>query len=142
MRKYKLTNTVKLYHISIDPHTEDEIFTPRIPDNFASGEDVTTPRVCVSTSIRGCMRAIEMDGTFDCAWIYVPVEFGGNKIADNIYKPTVDEVPDVVETREKWITCPVKMKCVGFVESLGTRYDHYGRKRDKVIINFGDKYKF
>ena len=137
MRKYKLTNTVKLYHVSIDPHCPDEVFMPRIPDNAACYEDVEVPRVCVSTSIRGCLRAIEMDGTYDCAWIYVPVEFDGNRIADNIYKPTVDEVPDVVETREKWITCPVKMKCIGIVETRGTHYDCNGRKRDRVIIDFG-----
>lgn len=134
MRKYKLSNTANLYHLSIDRH-DDAIFEPRIPDNRAGFEDNTIPRICVSTSIRGCLKALCMDGTHCSAYIYTPIEYNRNKIADNLYKPTIYEVPDVIETREKWITCPVKMHCIGVVTVEPYRYG-WGHQKDKVTIHW------
>lgn len=132
MRKYKLTDTVKLYHLSFD-RLGDEVFYPRVPNERAQFEDGTIPRICVSTSIRGCLKGLGIDGTHHHVFLYTPVEYKGKKIKDHIFKPTVDEVPDVVETREKWITCPVKMKYLGIVDVIPHR-SCWGRDRDKVII--------
>ena len=134
MRRYKLTNTVKLYHLSVD-RFRDKVFSPRIPKNRVQFENGSIPRICVSTSVRGCLKGLGIDGMTVQAFLYTPVEYNGNKI----YKPTVDEVPDVVETREKWITCPVKMKYLGVVEVISHR-DSWGRNRDKVIV-YHDKKK-
>jgi hypothetical protein len=114
MRKYKLSNTVRLFHICKEFNPKGIKRYPRVPENIIIGmEDDKTKRVCVSTSIFGCINSIGYkDG--DAFWVYEPVDY--EKIADHIYQPTVKEVPDVTETREKWITCPVKMKCVGYAE--------------------------
>ena len=137
MRRYKLTNTVKLYHLSVD-RFRDKVFSPRIPKNRVQFENGSIPRICVSTSVRGCLKGLGIDGMTVQAFLYTPVEYNGNKIEDYIYKPTVDEVPDVVETREKWITCPVKMKYLGVVEVISHR-DSWGRNRDKVIVYHNKK---
>ena len=136
MRKYKLSQTANLYHLSIDRH-HDTVFEPRIPDDRAEFEDNTVPRICVSTSIRGCLKAIGMDGMYGNAFIYIPIQYGKNKIADNLYKPTIDEVPDVLETREKWITCPVKMHCVGMV-TIEPHHGCWSRQKDKVTIRWDE----
>ncbi len=132
MRRYKLTDTVKLYHLSVD-RLGDEVFYPRVPNDRLEFEDDTIPRICVSTSVRGCIKGLGMDETHHHVFLYTPVEYKGKKIKDHIFKPTVDEVPDVVKTREKWITCPVKMKYLGVVDVI-PHIDHWGRVRDKVII--------
>ena len=102
MRKYNLTDTIKLYHISVN-RLGDEVFYPRVPNERAQFEDDTIPRICVSTSVRGCIKGLGIDGTHHHVFLYTPVEYKGKKIKGHIFKPTVDEVPDVVETREKWI---------------------------------------
>lgn len=114
MRKYKLSDTVKLYHVSWYPHN-GEVFKPRVPQNIAGEEDNKTKRVCVSTSVVGALRAIMCDDVTGFYYLHQPVDVGRKKICDHIYKPTVDDVPDVIETREKWILCPVKMIDIGYV---------------------------
>ena len=44
-------------HISVDAHQDIEEFIPRVPLHRAGGEDETRKRVCVSTSIEGCVKA-------------------------------------------------------------------------------------
>ncbi|MBR4589189.1 MAG: hypothetical protein IKO36_00880 [Bacteroidaceae bacterium] len=113
MKKYKLSKTAKLYHISINKQ-DNKIFVPRVPSNRMHLENDTIPRVCVSTSIRGCIKSIGLDCTHCKVFIYTPVSCNGKNISDYIYKPTIKEVGDVIGTREKWITCPVRMKCIGY----------------------------
>lgn len=46
-----------IYHLSKNPNLH--ILTPRIPEKAIEGiEDTTTPRVCFSTSINGCLNAL------------------------------------------------------------------------------------
>lgn len=134
MRKYRLKETTNLYHVSVDRHYGD-IFIPRVPENRAIGEDETTPRICVSTSIQGGIRGACLDA-YDCfVFIYKPVECGEGLISDNIFVPDADEVPDVYQTKEKWITCPVKMICVGYAE-LRPYIDRFGVDRSKLKITW------
>ena len=114
MRKYRLTDTVNLYHVSYYPH-DGEVFKPRVPQNIAGEEDNKVKRVCVSTSVVGALRAICCEDVTGFYYLHKPVSVGKKKIEDHIYKPTVDDVPDVIETREKWILCPVKMVDIGYV---------------------------
>ena len=107
MRKYNISDTVKLYHVSQESHDGD-IFRPRVPENRLEYEDEKVRRVCVSTSVIGALRGIACDDVDGDYKIYMPVGIGW-EISDFIYKPTVNELPDVIETREKWILCPVKM---------------------------------
>lgn len=53
-----------IYHLSKDPNIR--IMTPRIPHFTATGfEDENTPRICFSTSINGCLNALEVTLPFN-----------------------------------------------------------------------------
>lgn len=53
---------MKLYHVSLD-WTKDNVFEPRIPTNRMDEEDSVTPRICLSTSVAGCLSAIPGGGS-------------------------------------------------------------------------------
>ena len=114
MRKYELSNTANLYHVSKVQH-DGEIFKPRVPKFKLYAEDNKIKRICVSTSVVGALRAITCEDVPGVYRIHKPVNVGKKKISDYLYKPTKDEVPDVIETREKWILCPVRMVDIGYV---------------------------
>lgn len=121
MKLYKPDSNPPLYHIS-DLNCDGETFIPRIPeDAYIGEEDTKHKRICVSTSIIGCIRAID-----PCMWYpsnkwYVHIPVGLNKLYENnrVFKPSENDVPDVKITREKWITKRVKMKCIGVVTAYG-----------------------
>lgn len=52
---------MKLYHISLD-WNKDDYFEPRIPSFRMGGEDGTVPRICLSTTVEGCLTAIPGGG--------------------------------------------------------------------------------
>ena len=104
-----------LYFLS-ETNMDQKILEPRIPDNFltANGyEDSTTPRVCFCTSIDNCLTAMSMRLTDKEFYIHHPVG------KHNIYSPSLEEVPNVKITDEKWIKEPVKLICVGKVRVTG-----------------------
>ena len=105
---------MKYYHISSD-YQGDKKFKPRIPDCRMDAEDGKTKRVCFSTSIMGCLCAISAKSYTSnldrCFYVHIPVGYRGK-----IHKPTKKEVPDVIETREKWFLNTVKLKCIGRIK--------------------------
>jgi len=115
MRKYTLNETTKLYHLSME-RMDGRVLYPRVPESRADDEDDVTKRVCFSTSIRGCVKAICADDIACSAYIYEPADI--SKIKDSIVVPSTDEVNDVKETREKWVTCPVEVKLIGVVRII------------------------
>lgn len=51
---------IKLYHISYDlTEPLEKEFVPRIPNNAATGEDESIPRICFCDSIERCLNAAE-----------------------------------------------------------------------------------
>lgn len=102
------------YHISAY-NQNNKIFKPRIPDLKLDLEDDSTKRVCFSTSIKGCLYAINVDEYLCCEdgiyYVHVPRKYKGK-----IHKPTVKEVPDVKLTREKWFLNNVRLKCLGKIK--------------------------
>lgn len=102
------------YHVSSYNH-DGETFKPRVPDNTMYGENVTKRRVCFSTSITGCLNAINVAEYLpycdDMYYVHVPLGYHGR-----IVKPTKNDVPDVKYTREKWFVNKVKMKCIGKIK--------------------------
>lgn len=115
MRKYTLNETTKLYHLSME-RMDGRVLYPRVPESRADNEDSVTKRVCFSTSIRGCVKAICAESIVCSAYIYEPADI--DKIKDNIVVPSTNEVSDVKDTREKWVTCPVELKLVGVVRII------------------------
>ena len=95
-----------LFHLSPTPNLT--ILNPRVPETAIGGyEDTKQKRVCFSTSIKRCLTALsDCDGQY---YVYVPVN------QHKAYSPTPTEVVDVSETNEKWITRPVKVKCIGAI---------------------------
>ena len=95
-----------LFHLSPIPNLT--VLTPRIPEAAVWGyEDKKQKRVCFSTSIKRCLIALsDCNGQY---YVYVPVN------QHKAYSPTPTEVVDVSETNEKWITRPVKVKCIGAI---------------------------
>ena len=95
-----------LFHLSPTPNLT--ILNPRIPETAIGGyEDTKQKRVCFSTSIKRCLTALsDCNGQY---YVYIPVN------QHKAYSPTPTEVVDVSETNEKWITRPVKVKCIGAI---------------------------
>lgn len=103
-----------LYHLSLEPAQLD--LYPRIPSNRKKGEDGKTPRICVSSSIEGCLSAVPWGGVNlaeifnedESALIRV-YEFDVSEVGlDNIIPPDylfqTDKVRDAYENGEHWIT--------------------------------------
>ena len=95
-----------LFHLSPIPNLT--ILNPRVPETAIGGyEDTKQKRVCFSTSIKRCLTALsDCNGQY---YVYIPVN------QHKAYSPTPTEVVDVSETNEKWITRPVKVKCIGAI---------------------------
>ena len=110
-------NDKKLYTIS-ENNLDGKTLTPRIPENFLTKngyEDNKTKRVCFSTSISKCLTALSQNCTNKEFFVHVP---DPSKEYD-IYKPTKDEVPDVIITDEHWILNPVNLICIGKIICTG-----------------------
>ena len=103
-------NRRKLYHnlFHLSPTPNLTILNPRVPETAISDyEDTKQKRVCFSTSIKRCLTALsDCNGQY---YVYIPVN------QHKAYSPTPTEVVDVSETNEKWITRPVKVKCIGAI---------------------------
>ena len=95
-----------LFHLSPIPNLT--ILNPRVPETaIGDYEDTKQKRVCFSTSIKRCLTALsDCNGQY---YVYVPIN------QHKAYSPTPTEVVDVSETNEKWITRPVKVKCIGAI---------------------------
>ena len=103
-------NRRKLYHnlFHLSPTPNLTILNPKVPETAIGGyEDTKQKRVCFSTSIKRCLTALsDCNGQY---YVYIPVN------QHKAYSPTPTEVVDVSETNEKWITRPVKVKCIGAI---------------------------
>ena len=105
-----IKNRVKFYknlfHLSHTPNLT--ILNPRVPETaIGCYEDIKQKRVCFSTSIKKCLTALcDCNGVY---YVYVPVN------QHKAYSPSPEEVIDVSQTNEKWITRPVKVKCIGTI---------------------------
>ena len=124
-------NSKKLFfHISLDKDLNGRTFKPRIPsyltkksNNDSNGykEDKTTPRVCFSPSIEGCLRAIlsaekNLDIVGERIYVYIPDKpISEYKVKTN--KEIIKEklVFDAKMTKEMWILEPVKLKLYGVI---------------------------
>ena len=111
--KQKKTEAEKLYFLSEHDDWDESIIRPRIPNNFLTQrgyEDATIPRVCFSTFIDGCLRALSQNLKGKVFYVYQPVG------KYEVIKPTLEQVPDRAVTRERWITKPVELHCIGKIQ--------------------------
>lgn len=99
---------MRLYHLSEDKNLTE--LTPRVPRFAVEGhEDVSTPRVCFAKTISGCLSALQDSPRR--YYVYVPegdVDF---------LVPTTKQVRDSIATGEVWVLRPVKVNCIGIIQS-------------------------
>ena len=112
-----------LYHLSSDANLK--LLTPKIPNGAVPEyEEMTTPRVCFSDTIEGCLSAVQIgDGQL---YVYTPVDED-----IDYYIPSNSEVYDAFLTGEVWILKEVEVKCLGKIDVK----DPYITKNTTNIIN-------
>lgn len=90
------------------------------------GEDWRSKRVCLSSSIDGALAALctSMTNPFgEKFYVHVPDNLEELFSHDNIYKPSLKQVPDSDETGEHWAKATCKMKCIGKIEVMSIKHD-------------------
>ena len=118
-----------VFHVTPDKHVDGQIWKPRVPDYLdpynpedTGFEDNTTPRICFSSSIEGCLNGITVNlprhnpDQFDKLYVYIP-EKPWKEYKHKTNKELVKEklVYDANVTREVWIMEPVRMKLYGVI---------------------------
>lgn len=112
---------VKLFFVSSEDDLHTKEVTPRIPKNYMTDngyEDDKTPRISFSTSIDGCLMGLGKNISNQIFYVYQPS--GEYKIIT----PTVEQVPDVKITKERWICEPVQLIRVGKIRAIDENGPH------------------
>lgn len=121
---------LNLFFISSEEDLHETEMTPRIPKNYMTEngyEDNKTPRISFSTSIDGCLMGLGKNVSNQVFYVYQPV--GKYKVIT----PTIDQVPDVKITKERWICEPVKLVRVGKIRAI----DENGPHDDGIPYTYG-----
>lgn len=111
---------MKLYRVSFDlSQPLERTFIPLIPDSAGYMEDKTIKRVCLSSSIEGCLQAIprnKIDISVGTEIIVYEAEIDENDY-DLVYPDEIrDYVPDALENDEFWYTKDLYM--TGYVAKI------------------------
>ena len=94
-----------VYHASREI-LKDVTLLPRVPNSAMNIEDKTVKRVCFSSSVNGCLTAIDGLEFNEKLYVYETII--------KAYTPTHKQVPDAFLTGEVWSLDPVsKLKLVG-----------------------------
>lgn len=145
MKNQQEKEKVQLFHVSrySEGQAAIEEFVPRIPKNRMQGEDDSTPRICVSDNLLGCLRAMsnpayEMyeyaESEYHCPYqemSYLDVLLEKNQSGQmyRIYHFDMEKsevvtpeelhkngwVPDALKTNEHWITSNRKPDRVSYI---------------------------
>lgn len=91
-----------IYYFTSKEDFDNQILYPKIPKNRMPGEDETTPRICVSKSINGCLSGVQNYEKNDIVNIY-------KCESDNVMQPSLEQLPDSLFSGEEWILEPVLM---------------------------------
>ena len=121
---------LNLFFISSEGDLHETEMTPRIPNNYMTEngyEDNKTPRISFSTSIDGCLMGLGKNVSNQMFYVYQPA--GKYKVIT----PTIDQVPDVKITKERWICEPVKLVRVGKIRAI----DENGPHDDGIPYTYG-----
>jgi ribosomal protein S18 acetylase RimI-like enzyme len=127
-------NLKNIYFLSTRSDFDGKTLSPRVPDNYFTKngyEDNTTKRICFCPTIDQCLTALSKNCTGMEAYVYQPDDISKY----DLYRPTVNEVPDIKITGEVWITEPVKVKCVGKIHCTGDAGE------DGIEYTYGDNKK-
>lgn len=136
---------IKLYHISYDlTEPLEKEFVPKIPNNAATGEDESIPRICFCDSIERCLNAAEDNfGDYEVAdkatiivWENEFSLFDEKLLSwQHLYENNL--VPDAALTHEYWYLD--KLQIAGNYYEIRNINDAIANKRLVYIIK--PKYK-
>ncbi len=97
---------MKLYRVSFDTSASlNRTFVPMIPESAGLEEDKTIKRVCLSSSIEGCLQAIPRGGKDISVGVELIIyEAEISTLDENLIFPEEvrDYVPDALENEEYW----------------------------------------
>ena len=97
-----------LYNITFDVEDTRTVLEPSIPESAADDEDKTIPRVCLSSSVESCVRAVATNKRSLYRGSTLIVRSVNTSTLDKCYLWTPDRlfidnrVPDALETQEYW----------------------------------------
>ena len=112
--------THKLTAFIVSAENLPDVICPRIPNNYLTKtgyEDNVTERICMSTTIEGCLSALSAN--------IQGMQFNVYTSQINAYKPTIEEVPDCKITNEVWSLEPVELTYVCRIEVLSAYNKQY-----------------
>lgn len=96
---------MKLYNVTFRGDFET-LLIPRVPYSAGDGEDKETARICLSSSIRGCIQAIGPADRFIAKDASFIVREANVIDFENVINPVQlflsEKVPDALETQEYW----------------------------------------
>jgi len=121
---------MQYFFISRKNH-DNKTLNPRIPKNRLPSENDKTPRICVSTSIAGCLAAVH--GLKEGNTVYIHT---CTCEPNQIIQPTKDQVSDVFFTGEIWITEPVEMNLIGKIKITQVDYFEYDLEKGICMTNY------
>jgi hypothetical protein len=112
-----------------------ETISPRVPKSAMNSENKDVPRVCMSSSIDGCLTAIGGFEVGDIIYIH-STEFNKN----NLRFPSHNEVIDAPITGEVWCIGDVSLKLFSKLEITKVyRRDHNTMNNDIYDYTFLSK---
>lgn len=120
---------MKLYHLSRNPILDRILLLPRVPINNQTKygyENNTIKRISFSTSIDGALASIGCNHENIKMYVYSPINIDKTKIII----PTIEQVPDVINTNEVWYTDTVNIKKIAviYVTNIRNRLPYKNNK--------------
>lgn len=116
---------------------DGEVIVPRIPHNYFTEnyyEDTITPRVCLSSTIEGALKAISSKRKIGTEfYVHTPMH------ECTVYHPTEQQVPDCKLTGEVWSKEPVRLVTIGKIrvtESTVTESFTYGKGLTGILNGY------
>ena len=116
---------------------DGEVIVPRIPHNYFTEnyyEDTITPRVCLSSTIEGALKAISSKRKIGTEfYVHTPMH------ECTVYHPTEQQVPGCKLTGEVWSKEPVRLTTIGKIrvtESTVTESFTYGKGLTGILNGY------
>lgn len=106
-------NTIHLYHLSDNFMGSSIELIPRIPESASLAEDNYTPRICCSITIPGCFLSKEVSYSLKSNNDYLEFYlYSADVPVENIYQPSIVDVPDTWSNGEFWVMKPQKFEYI------------------------------
>lgn len=103
---------MKLYHVSVFLQGKKVLFKPRVPKSAAEGENTTIERICFSTSIENCIKAIG-PSKFKSGTKFMVFEADIDADSESLIPPQAlfdrNYVKDALENEEYWYTDSIEL---------------------------------